>query len=258
MDCFTGPEDYQKDFNPRAYLDLYYLKNIEGNEILMFTLRSLYKTFILGDVKGGTLIDIGTGPTIHQLLAACEQFKEIICTDFTDQNRLELERWLRNEPGAFDWSSTIKKACEIEGMRENWIQKQDKLRRVIKQVLKCDVNKSNPMDPLVLEPADCLITSLCLEAACRNIDIFFCALKHIGSLIKPKGHLVMVTVLQETFYMVGEKKFSCLYLEKTDVENAVKNAGFCIKHEEVKSIPLNNTADCTAVLFLVAIKESVV
>ncbi|KAM4651557.1 indolethylamine N-methyltransferase-like [Discoglossus pictus] len=255
METFTGPDEYQRDFNPRAYLDLYYLRNIEHNEILMFTLRCLHKTFIVGDVKGDTLIDIGSGPTIHQLLAACEKFPEIICTDYTDANRLELESWLENEEKAFDWSEAMKMACKIEGNWEKWIEKQEKLRKSIKQVLQCDVTKSNPLDPLVLPPSDCLISSLCLEAACRDMDTFCAALKHIISLVKPGGHLVMITVLQETFYMVGEKRFSCLYLERSSVEEAVKEAGCTIKHSEVNPTPANDTADCTAVLFLFARKK---
>ena len=68
-------------------------------------------------VKGDLLIDIGSGPTIYQLLSACESFKEIIATDYTDQNLQELEKWLKKEPGAFDWSPVVTYVCELEGNR---------------------------------------------------------------------------------------------------------------------------------------------
>ncbi|XP_044539117.1 nicotinamide N-methyltransferase-like, partial [Gracilinanus agilis] len=70
-----------------------------------------------GRVKGDLLIDIGTGPTIYQLLSACESFKEIVVTDYTDQNLEELSKWLKKEPGAFDWSPVVKYVCELEGDR---------------------------------------------------------------------------------------------------------------------------------------------
>ncbi|XP_053547549.1 indolethylamine N-methyltransferase [Bombina bombina] len=258
MENFTGTEDYQRDFNPRVYLDLYYRNSCQNNEILMFALRNLHKTFHLGDVTGTTLIDIGSGPTIYQILAACEKFTDIICTDYTDSNRRELESWLKNDPGAFNWRAVIEAACEIEGNREKWIEKQETVRKGVKRVLKCDVTKSNPVEPLVLQPSDCLITSLCLEAACKDTPTFRCALKNITSMIKPGGHLVMITVLQETFYMVGETKFSCLYLEKTSVEVAVKEAGCSIKYTEICPLSADQTADCTAVLFLLARKNNIV
>lgn len=70
-----------------------------------------------GGVGGDILIDIGTGPTIYQLLSACEAFREIIATDYTEQNLQELERWLKKEPGAYDWSSVVQYVCELEGDR---------------------------------------------------------------------------------------------------------------------------------------------
>lgn len=66
---------------------------------------------------GDTLIDVGCGPTISQLLSACEHFQEIIALDYTDRNRQELQKWLKNEAGAFDWEPVVKFVCELEGDR---------------------------------------------------------------------------------------------------------------------------------------------
>lgn len=70
-----------------------------------------------GAVKGELLIDIGSGPTIYQLLSACESFTEIIVSDYTDQNLWELQKWLKKEPGAFDWSPVVTYVCDLEGNR---------------------------------------------------------------------------------------------------------------------------------------------
>lgn len=67
-----------------------------------------------GEVFGRTLIDIGSGPTIYQLLSACAHFEDITMTDFLEVNRQELELWLREEPGAFDWSTYSQHVCLIE------------------------------------------------------------------------------------------------------------------------------------------------
>lgn len=68
-----------------------------------------------GEVSGRTLIDIGSGPTIYQLLSACTHFEDITMTDFLEANRQELGLWLQEEAGAFDWSVYSRHVCLIEG-----------------------------------------------------------------------------------------------------------------------------------------------
>lgn len=68
-----------------------------------------------GEIHGRTLIDVGSGPTIYQLLSACDHFEEIVATDYLAVNREELGRWVRGEPGTFDWSPFIQHVCKIEG-----------------------------------------------------------------------------------------------------------------------------------------------
>ncbi|XP_074833156.1 nicotinamide N-methyltransferase-like [Carettochelys insculpta] len=256
---FTGGETYQKDFDPAVYLQTYCSFGSSlcpGNEILELILKTLFKIFISGGLKGDTLIDIGSGPTIYQLLSACENFKEIVASDYTEQNRRELEKWLKKEPGAFDWTPVVKYVCELEGDRERWDEKEEKLRKKVKQVLKCDVSKSNILAPVSLPQADCLLSTLCLEAACKDLNSYHAALKNISSLLKPGGHLVMVTVLKETYYMVGQRRFSCLYLEKESVVEGLRAAGFDVQYVEVTPNSSEGTlADLEAVMSVAACKQ---
>ncbi|NXW57088.1 NNMT methyltransferase, partial [Eurystomus gularis] len=253
---FTDAEVYQQSFNSREYLkEFYSLRDSQGqpNTFLMENLKSLFKMFSLDGLRGDTLIDVGCGPTIYQVLSACEHFQEIIALDYTDQNRQELLKWLRNEPGAFDWRPVVQYVCELEGDREKWAEKEEKLRRKVRQVLKCDVTKANPVDPVSLPPADCLLSTLCLEAACKDLATFRSALRNISALVKPGGHLVMVTVLQETYYAFNKQVFSCLHLERNEVEEAVEGAGFEVKFSEVQPYLTSDIrVDCKAVLSLVA------
>lgn len=141
--------------------------------------------------------------------------------------------------------------------REKWAEKEEKLRKKVKQVLKCDVTKANPTEPVSLPPADCIVSTLCLEAACKDLATFRSALRNVGALVKPGGHLVMVTVLQETYYAFNNQVFSCLRLDKNMVEEAVEGAGFDVRFSEVQPCPPGNVgADCEAVLSLVARKRA--
>ncbi|XP_076214569.1 nicotinamide N-methyltransferase [Aptenodytes patagonicus] len=254
--AFTDAAVDQQSFDPGEYLkEFYSLSDGQGqpNTFLMQNLRSLFKMFSLEGLRGDTLIDVGCGPTIYQLLSACEHFQEVIASDYADQNRRELEKWLKNEAGAFDWRPVVKYVCELEGDREKWAEKEEKLRKKVRQVLKCDVTKANPVDPVSLPPADCVLSTLCLEAACKDPATFRSPLRNVGALVKPGGHLVMVTVLRETYYAFNKQVFSCLRLERNEVEEAVEGAGFDVKFSEVQPyLPGDVRTDCEAVLSLVA------
>ncbi|XP_074832833.1 nicotinamide N-methyltransferase-like [Carettochelys insculpta] len=262
MTEFTGGDVYQAEFDPKAFLEYFKLgEDTWRDDFLIFILKQYCKTFASGELQGDTLIDIGSGPNIHQLLSACESFQEIIASDYTDRNRQELEQWLKNEPGAFDWTPVVKYVCELEGDRQKKAEKEAKLRQAIKRVLKCDVHKSNPMDPLTLPPADCLISSLCLEAACQDQNTYRMALKNISSLLKPGGHLVLSGDLGCSFFMVGPKRFSCLVLKEEFLREALNETGFSIQEFEVLCRDENiidDSSDFSGMYFILARKEAAI
>ncbi|XP_065273138.1 nicotinamide N-methyltransferase-like [Emys orbicularis] len=187
-------------------------------------------------VKGNTLIRIGSAPSIFELFSACESFKEIIVTQNTDRNCQELQKWLKKEPGAFNWTPVVKYACELEGDRKKWAEKEEKLRRTVKQVLECDVTKFNPVTFASLPPADCLVMCHSLVTTCKDLSTYRAALKNVSSLLKPGGHLLMVTTMKCSHCVVGQHKVSCLFLEKEVLEEAVKEAGYDILQFEVTPI----------------------
>ncbi|KAI4013347.1 indolethylamine N-methyltransferase [Homo sapiens] len=255
---FTGGDEYQKHFLPRDYLATYY--SFDGSpspeaEMLKFNLECLHKTFGPG-LQGDTLIDIGSGPTIYQVLAACDSFQDITLSDFTDRNREELEKWLKKEPGAYDWTPAVKFACELEGNSGRWEEKEEKLRAAVKRVLKCDVHLGNPLAPAVLPLADCVLTLLAMECACCSLDAYRAALCNLASLLKPGGHLVTTVTLRLPSYMVGKREFSCVALEKEEVEQAVLDAGFDIEQllHSPQSYSVTNAAN-NGVCFIVARKK---
>ncbi|CAN2391897.1 Nicotinamide N-methyltransferase [Pristimantis euphronides] len=255
---FTGGEVYQSSFDPKAYLSSFCSLGSGRDDILMFRLKKCFETFGPGGLKGDVLVDIGTGPSIYHLLSACESFQHIIATDFTDLNRQELERWLRRDPESFDWSEIVKTVCDLEGDRNRWVEKEKKLRTRIQKVLKCDVTKKNPLDPTMIPPADCLTTALCLETASSDINAYYRSLGNITTLLKPGGHLVLISVLGNTFYKVGEKAFFSLCLDEQTVRNAVINSGYSIKDVAVYNIPNPTSSalitDTYANIFIVAQK----
>lgn len=250
---FTFKDTYLRHFNPRGYLEKYYnfgSRHSAENQILRHLLKNLFKIFCQGGVEGDLLIDIGSGPTIYQLLSACESFKEIIATDYADQNLQELEKWLKKEPGAFDWSPVVSYVCDLEGNRVKGPEKEEKLRRTVTQVLKCDVTQRQPLGGVRLRAADCLLSTLCLHAACPDLPAYRAALSNLSSLLRPGGALVLADALRSSFYTVCEQRFSSLCLGPEAVKAAVKEAGYTIEQFEVISQSYSSTTSDSEGLFL--------
>lgn len=129
----------------------------------------------------------------------------------------------------------------------------------MKQVLKCNVLSENPFHPESIEPAECVITSLCLESACKDLQSYRDALCRVAKLLRPGGALVMVGVLGETFYYIDKIRFSCLQLSKANVEDVLRNLDFTV--QEFNLFPAQNrenyeVSDFEAVFHLVALKPT--
>ncbi|XP_051982565.1 nicotinamide N-methyltransferase [Xyrauchen texanus] len=256
---FTEGEFYQGHFDSRAYVQNFYScprGHSDEKDFLSFVLGCLSRTFSTGKHKGQRLIDVGSGPTIHSVISACDFYEEIVLSDFTDNNRREIENWLKHEDGCFDWKPVLRYVCELEGKSPSDLE--TKLKQRIKKVLKCDVRLENPFYPNTLEPADCVITSLCLEAACKDIETYHYALHGISKLLRPGGLLVMVGVLGETFYKVDEQLFSCLRLSQSNIEDALHGLGLSV-HEfnilKAEDWENSSVSDFEAVFQLVAQKQ---
>ncbi|KAI4584926.1 hypothetical protein MJG53_006460 [Ovis ammon polii x Ovis aries] len=189
-------QDYKTEFQPQDYLKTFYAFDsgtVAENEILKFNLNNLFETFSPGGIGGDILIDVGTGPTIYQLISACEAFREIIMSDYSELNLREVDKWLKKDPGAYDWSPAIRV----------WARGRQ------------------------VPAADCVLSLLALECACQDVDTYQAAIQNLVGLLKPGGHLVTSVALRCREYMVGSRKFFGLSLEKETVEKAVQEAARC-------------------------------
>ncbi|CAN2387889.1 amine N-methyltransferase activity [Pristimantis euphronides] len=228
MSDFTDPREYEEKFDPRLYLETYFHlgSGSLADDFLRFVLGNFNKTFKSGAVRGSTLIDIGTAPSIYQLLSACEVFDDITVTWHTKRELQELQKWLNSEPNAFDWSSIVKHVCEIEGNGMSQEEKEEKLKGKIKHVLTCDVGKNNPLAPQEGVKADCLVTTVCLEAACKSQESYGTALKNLSNLLKPKGHLLMAGDLGANYYEVGPNKVFSLPVNEKFLKKVISESGY--------------------------------
>ncbi|XP_072312255.1 phenylethanolamine N-methyltransferase [Eucyclogobius newberryi] len=235
---------YQK-FDPAAYLQYNYVPPRADfdrkDSIVPWKLACLHRAFTEGDVGGDVLIDVGTGPTLYQVLSGCEVFNKVILTDFLEVNRQELKKWLQGEGGSLDWTPYIQYVCKLEGRSPSaWKEKAARLREVVSDVLPIDVHRAQPMAPDALpsQGADCLVSCFCLESVSPDMDTFTKALGHISKLLRPGGHLLLIGALQESYYFGGPGvKIPVVPLNEAQVCASLQEQGYSLIRLEVYTLP---------------------
>ncbi|XP_075694870.1 nicotinamide N-methyltransferase-like isoform X2 [Rhinoderma darwinii] len=206
-----------------------------------------------GRVKGQSLIEIGSGPSIHYILSACESFEKIYLTDYFQGNLTEIKKWLNSENDAFDWSPYLRFVCDLENNGSTTKGKEEKIRSSV-SLMKSDITLTNPLQPHCLPLTDCVLIAGCIICGHKTITDFKNAIKNIVSLVKPGGHLIISDYLGASYYMVGEAKFPVLSIDENVLEEAVVESGCTV--EDLQTFKdLNYTDkefDCKNVFILLA------
>ncbi|MEE6484723.1 hypothetical protein FKM82_013990 [Ascaphus truei] len=215
MDSSLHKHYHDEEFDPRRFLDIYFYNGTNDmfEEVVIYPIAQLFQMFS----------------------------SEINVIEFTDANIREFEMWRNKEPGAADWSHAAKIVCELEGKSEEWPGKEDKARRAVKHVVKCDLTKDNPLEPVVLPHMDCLLSAFVLLVISKDHQAYQRNLKKLASMLKIGGHT---------------HKFYTLSCDEEFIREAVCDAGFII--ENLEALPTkksSNFSDYTHVTFLVARKE---
>ncbi|KAM5164185.1 indolethylamine N-methyltransferase-like [Mantella aurantiaca] len=219
-----------------------------------------YQTFDLnlssaGRVAGITLIDISMGSFIHHLYSASNSFQDIVVLKSSEKCIMELSRWLHDRTGAYDWTHTSATAAELEGNRDQHQEKEICLKSSIKQILKCDFEKENITYPVVLPLADCVIAGGILNVISKNRDEYMRNLEKTLKLLKPRGHLLLFSVLDATYFTVGGERFHIFTHDEDFVKNAFSKLGLVIDYCAVqRRRNVSDLTDYKDFMFIVAIK----
>ncbi|MEE6484640.1 hypothetical protein FKM82_013957 [Ascaphus truei] len=255
----TPHKDYHdEEFDPINLIETYISadKTDTKEEILHYPIRELFKILTPGCVRGDTLIDLSIGTSTAHLLTVSDYFKEITIIESSDVSIREIEKWLKKEPGAVDLSHAAVFVCELEGKSEGWEEKEEKVRRAVTRVVKCDFTKANPLDPVVVPQADGLISVWYLEAVSKDYDSYLSNLTFFSSFLKVGGHLILFVSFNMSYYMIGQHKFSALTYDEEFAKKALRDTGYIIKSfGKYKSRLNTHLADYKHIGYFVACKE---
>lgn len=224
-------------FNPRDYLKEYYSKiGLENYSLLKFFARA-YKNFN----RRVTILELGGGPTVYQLISAAEVAAEIHFADYLDSNLDEVRKWVRGDKDAFDWRPFIKEALiqeERDSVNQNKIVEREKIiKQKITKFLHCDVFNSNPMGSAYKKFYDVVSVNFVAESITAHYGKWKEAMQNIVSTLKKGGVLIITALIGAEFYLVGNKRFPAVPITEKDIRRVLKELKFAKDPELVVTIP---------------------
>ncbi|XP_019622005.1 PREDICTED: nicotinamide N-methyltransferase-like isoform X1 [Branchiostoma belcheri] len=246
----------------REYLEHFHSdmlgEDVDEGLAMAWTLGQLHQTFTGDRDFGRRLLDVGSGPTVYQLISASRVCPEIICSDIHKGALAEIKKWKNGDPNAFDWTDAVKFVCELEGTR--WESRQKQLQNAIKDTVVCDVFKENPLHPTVFSLFDTVITAYCLEGACwdKGRSTYADTVRNICSLLKPGGYFILMSYIGVTYYIEGGQKLpESLRLDPEFVLKSLSEAGITVLETSVYKTPEREEcvfSDVKSILYVVGKK----
>ncbi|XP_040064692.1 nicotinamide N-methyltransferase-like [Ixodes scapularis] len=100
----------------------------------------------------------------------------------------------------------------------------DRTASAVRRIIPCDVLR-DPMFSTKQGTFDCIVTSLCLEAAATDVTSYADAVCRVVGHLRTGGTLVMMGVLGCDSYAAGGLELPCLSLTTDDVLEAVRRSG---------------------------------
>lgn len=238
-DEVIGQDTYTKHFDPGAYLTV----KFSGAKVcscsrdrVEFPLKCLHESF--ADLKKSSLevIDLGSGPAIYSAISAAPYASEIVLSDIVEGNRDAMNKWLKNDPSAHDWTpyfDFVVKTLEGKGDQEARLRETE-VRQAVKHVVYTDLNTKPPVDPICMKQYDVVITLFCLESAWNTTATFKEGIKNcIPTLLKPGGTFMLAVMArkqdkkEQGYYTIQSHKFLQLNVTPELAETALREAGFC-------------------------------
>ncbi|XP_075697074.1 nicotinamide N-methyltransferase-like [Rhinoderma darwinii] len=259
MDSSPHKVYHVHDFDSRQYLEHYFSDKPDmafGDDTLNFFIEKFRQVFAVGHINGDILIDLSVSSFVHHLYSACEFFKNIIVLKANNRCIMELKRWVDDRTGAFYWGHTSALLQEKEENSDQFQDQESKLRSAIQHVVKYDPEKENMTDPLVLPPADCVISVGLLDVISKYQDDYIIYLRKFSRLLKPGGHIIIIGTLGATYLTIGKDKFHVFTYDEDFVRKVLGGEGFIIDYCKVKErTAVSDLADYKSIIFIAAHKE---
>lgn len=241
------------DFHPGKYLREYYLHVGPENKFILDKLANSY-----ANVKpnSSSILEIGGGPTIYQLISAAKIAKEIHFTDIAQQNLDEVKMWIQNTPVAFGWEIFFKEALKSEGekpTKKAILKRTALLRSKITKLFTHDILKTNKLSAGKTS-YDIVSSIFSSDGITHNIDQWSKLMDNTIGFLKPGGQLMLVGVFGSSDWVMGDQTYKATKLDEKLLIDTLSKKNLDIKIME--TVKAEGGQGYDAVFFVRAIKLS--
>ena len=249
------------DFDPKLYVSETYFDNAVFVRAHKYVLQKFHQ-FLIGSKPGLKILEVGAGPVMVHAISAAQYASEIVLSEYSDNFRSALQKWVDGDPTAHDWSMYFKYVVEdLEGKTEKDAKEREtQLRKAIKAVVPCDVTKDPLLPPEYMGQYDLVTTVACLEIACRTRDSYKAAIGRIFKLLKPGGRIVMFGAEKDAAFesavegvelVIGNQGYSALAITREFVKETLEDTGFSdVQLTVITKSEMNFTVDTPMKSFL--------
>jgi len=210
-----------EDWVPSDYLAEYYGDVTEDET---FTMR--YFVEQIAAAPPGPVLCFGCGPTLHHVFLAAPRNDDIYLADYVPANLAEIERFLRSEPGAHDWSPFVRYTLACEGAREPSAEavalRTELLRQHVRGLLPADAGLSDPLGSDYREYFAAVLSPYCAESATGDRATWARFCRNIASLVRPGGLLLTSALRLCSSYKSGPRFFAATPIDEADLQDVLR------------------------------------
>lgn len=244
------------EWEPRDYLrDYYSYVEPDEKETISFLVEASKNI-----PQGSTILEFGSGPTLHHIFPVVPYVSEIHMADYVEKNLDELKKWVEKAPDMHSWKPFVAYTLECEGLKnptdEQIEQREEETRRKITKFMQADAGKTDPLGADTRGKYDVVYSCYCADSATGDKKTWDLYMKNIISLVSPGGFFVTTALRKATYYKVGERYFPSANVDEHDFERALR-LDFSKGNTtiEIRELPEHEYLGYTSILLAHAVKN---
>ncbi len=204
--------EFRDNFDSDFYSSQIYPNRPNPQIYSQFLLRQIIKFCQDKKLSPNSLrvLDYGSGPAPVLAMGFSSIAREIVLAEYEEGHRDYIKKWLSNSPGCHDWSFNVKYIAELEGTPHESELSERAMKEKMAAVVQCDITVDSFISEGYEGPYDIVLSSLCMENACKSIEDYRAAMKKLVSLVNKEGYLFLFSTIRENsevgFYTVNNKR----------------------------------------------------
>lgn len=222
------------EFPARAYLEKYYSAVGPENEAFM---RSITEYLQHRSVATDTVIEVAGGPCLYALMSiiACrdQPFRHLTFTDIGWKNLQEVENWLHDNPGQFDYAPLLSWLQAEVGVKEDRIV--DALRNCTWELVQFDWRR--PIPDAWRAGYDIVSCHFFAESATNDEHELIAFLRKLRRLGRPRATLLASFMCRSAGYTIGQRTFPAFSIDEHTIHRYLHQAGIVLEDTELRTIP---------------------